>query len=154
MKSKPRINKEILAIKVNAHPTTFVHHDPLSNVTISKPEDGSAYSAYPELKRRLYSALAEGDEGELSLAIPQQVAITLSQPLIPPLAQQQNATGTGPGTAAVATTSTEKVAKEYNPLVVRIEYALKDPADGLQFILPSDVYPYVRYPWCFVRRVD
>ena len=26
--------------------------------------------AHPELKRKLYSALAEGDEGELSIAIP------------------------------------------------------------------------------------
>lgn len=122
---------KILAVKVNAHTTNFVHHDPLSNVTISKPDDSSAYSAYPELKRRLYSALSEGDEGELSIAIPQDVAITLSQP-----PQTQNATG-GPSTTVV-----EKAAKEYNPLVVRIEYALKDPVDGLQFVLPSDLYPY------------
>ena len=45
----------------------FVHYDPLANLSTSK---GNDVHAHPELKRKLYSALAEGDEGELSIAIP------------------------------------------------------------------------------------
>ena len=40
----------------------FVHYDPLANLSTSK---GNDVHAHPELKRKLYSALAEGDEGEL-----------------------------------------------------------------------------------------
>jgi transcription initiation factor TFIID subunit 2 len=33
---------------------------------------------HPELKRKLYSALAESDEGELSVAIPPEVSLKAS----------------------------------------------------------------------------
>jgi len=33
---------------------------------------------HPELKRKLYSAMAESDEGELSIAIPHEVALRQS----------------------------------------------------------------------------
>ena len=33
---------------------------------------------HPELKRKLYSALQEGDEGELSIAIPKEVSLRQS----------------------------------------------------------------------------
>ena len=39
----------------------FVHYDPLANLSTSK---GNDVHAHPELKRKLYSALAEGDEGK------------------------------------------------------------------------------------------
>lgn len=29
------------------------------------------------------------------------------------------------------------------PIVVRIEYSLRNPVDGIQFVLPADTYPYV-----------
>lgn len=29
------------------------------------------------------------------------------------------------------------------PIVVRIEYSLRNPVDGIQFVLPTDTYPYV-----------
>lgn len=29
------------------------------------------------------------------------------------------------------------------PIVVRIEYSLRNPVDGIQFVLPTDAYPYV-----------
>jgi transcription initiation factor TFIID subunit 2 len=37
-------------------------------MSISNPQD---VHTHPELKRKLYSALAEGDEGELSISIPE-----------------------------------------------------------------------------------
>lgn len=29
------------------------------------------------------------------------------------------------------------------PIVVRIGYSLRNPVDGIQFVLPTDTYPYV-----------
>jgi len=44
----------------------------MTNLSISNPQD---CHTYPELKRKIYSALADGDEGELSIAIPKEVPI-------------------------------------------------------------------------------
>ncbi|KAG8794849.1 hypothetical protein FRC17_008222, partial [Serendipita sp. 399] len=43
--------------------------------------------------------------------------------------------GAGAGTGAGPS-------KEYMPIVIRIEYSLTNPADGIQFVLPSQTYPY------------
>jgi len=32
---------------------------------------------------------------------------------------------------------------EFMPIVVHIEYSLRNPVDGIQFVLPTDAYPYV-----------
>ena len=65
----------IHSVTVASHQAEFVHHDPLAHVNISTPQD---CHTYPELKRKLYSALTEGDEGELSIAIPKEVSLRQS----------------------------------------------------------------------------
>ena len=60
---------------VASHRAEFVQYDPLANLTVSNPQD---VHTHPELKRKLYSALAEGDEGELSIAIPKEVPLKVS----------------------------------------------------------------------------
>jgi hypothetical protein len=62
----------IHSVTVGSHAADFTHHDPLSNINVSSAED---CHYHPELKRKLYSALAEGDEGELSIAIPKEVQL-------------------------------------------------------------------------------
>jgi transcription initiation factor TFIID subunit 2 len=57
---------------VNSHPADFTHHDPLSTINISSPQD---CHNHPELKRKVYSALTECDEGELSIALPKEVQL-------------------------------------------------------------------------------
>lgn len=63
----------IHSVYVGAHTADFVHNDPIANLTagISEPD----CHRHPELKRKLYSALQEGDEGELSIAIPKEVSL-------------------------------------------------------------------------------
>lgn len=96
-------------------------------MTVSKPEE---FNGYPELKRKLYSALSESDEGELSIGIPPQVTIeATNQPTAPTTSTTANA-------ASQAT-------HEFMALTVRIEYSLRNPVDGIQFVLPSDAYPFV-----------
>jgi hypothetical protein len=33
---------------------------------------------------------------------------------------------------------------EFAPIIVNIVYSLRNPVDGVQFVLPTDSYPYVR----------
>lgn len=63
---------DIESVTVASHPAEFVQYDPVSNMNVSNPAD---FHIYPEVKRKFYSALAEGDEGELAIHIPHQVAI-------------------------------------------------------------------------------
>ena len=96
---------EISAVKINGHTADFVHYDPLAHLTIGKTDE---YKSYPELKRKIYSALSESDEGELSIAVPSQVSV------VAPTSQSEPSTST----SAPAVQS----APEYLPLIVRIEY--------------------------------
>lgn len=63
----------IQSVHVGAHSAEFVHNDPITNLTagVSEPD----CHRHPELKRKLYSALQEGDEGELAIAIPNEVSL-------------------------------------------------------------------------------
>jgi transcription initiation factor TFIID subunit 2 len=135
---------EILSAKVNGHAANFVYFDPLANLGVSKPEE---FNQYPELKRKLYSALSESDEGELSIGIPDQVSVTLVNP---PASSAPGAVTNGatPATAAAPTT-TAAASREYQPITVRIEYMVKNPGDGIQFILPSETHPFVSERFLF-----
>jgi transcription initiation factor TFIID subunit 2 len=42
------------------------------------PNEAQDCHRHPELKRRIYSALQEGDEGELAIAIPREVPLKQS----------------------------------------------------------------------------
>lgn len=132
-------------VTVASHQADFVHGDPLANVNISTPQD---CHTYPELKRKIYTALAEGDEGELSIAIPKEVPLRQ-------VGQSGHSTASGilsetatpepqtPGPSFQAPTG-----PEFMPIVVHIEYSLRNPIDGIQFVLPTDAYPY-RVPHAF-----
>jgi transcription initiation factor TFIID subunit 2 len=97
-------------------------------LTINKPDE---FNGYPELKRRLYSALSESDEGELSIAMPWQLSIAAPTP--PP----------NPSGMAMPAAENPQTAPEYLPLLVRIEYLLKIPVDEIQSVSTSDAYPFV-----------
>ena len=62
-------------VLVGNHHADFVHFDSLTHLTTNAPSD---VHTHPELKRKLYSALADGDEGELSILIPREVVISPS----------------------------------------------------------------------------
>lgn len=68
----------INTVTIAGHPAEFTHHDPLSNITMGAPNEAQDCHRHPELKRRIYSALQEGDEGELAIAIPREVPLRQS----------------------------------------------------------------------------
>ncbi|KAF9075021.1 hypothetical protein BDP27DRAFT_1316349 [Rhodocollybia butyracea] len=121
----------IQSVHVGAYAADFVHNDPLSNLSngISEPDS----HRHPELKRKLYSALQEGDEGELSIAIPNEVSL--------------KPTGlSGPTFSDFSTPEPQaqpsQQVTEFSPIVVKINYSLRNPTEGVQFILPTETQPY------------
>lgn len=43
--------------------------------------------------------------------------------------------------------------EHFAPITINIEYSLRNPADGLNFVLPSDAYPhasilFLNHPLC------
>ena len=147
---------------VASHRAEFVQYDPLANLTVSTPQD---VHTHPELKRKIYSALAEGDEGELSIAIPKEVPLKVAGSFHASIAASEGSYSTPlssasayspilaatpepqtPGASALPTV-------EFAPITVHIEYSLRNPSDGLAFVRPSDAYPHVRRSRAFVRTL-
>ncbi|KAG8219438.1 hypothetical protein J3R82DRAFT_365 [Butyriboletus roseoflavus] len=126
----------IHSVTVASHQAEFVHHDPLAHINISTPQD---CHTYPELKRKLYSALAEGDEGELSIAIPKEVSLRQSGHSMANGVSSEVAT---PEPQTPGPSQTPAPGPEFMPIVIRIGYSLRNPVDGIQFVLPTDAYPY------------
>lgn len=75
----------IQTVTVASLPAEFTHNDPLANLTVGAPNDPLDCHRHPELKRKLYSALQESDEGELSIAIPLEVALKHSGQSVNPV---------------------------------------------------------------------
>jgi transcription initiation factor TFIID subunit 2 len=123
---------------------------------------GSSSEAYdchrhPELKRKVYSALQESDEGELSIVIPKEVALRQtigSSGLIYNDGQFQQVflfffsidrvLGATPEPTTPGSTQPQAL-PEFSPIIVNIAYSLRSPVDGVEFILPNDIYPYVSH---------
>ncbi|OJA15957.1 TAF2 protein [Rhizopogon vesiculosus] len=130
----------IHSVSVASHPADFVHHDPLAQINISNPQD---CHTYPELKRKIYSALAEGDEGELSIAIPKEVSLRQTAHANHSIANGRASEAATPEPQTPGPSfQTPAPGPEFMPIVVHIEYSLRNPVDGIQFVLPTDSYPY------------
>lgn len=125
------------------------------------PDEQPDCHKHAELKRKLYSAMQECDEGELSIAIPTESAVRVST--------QAASNGTFSGSAwplnvsngsslisrAAATPEPHtpghpsQPTTEYTPIVVNIAYSLRNPVDGFEFVVPNDAYPYVSSAMAF-----
>ncbi|KAL4251521.1 Transcription initiation factor TFIID subunit 2 [Abortiporus biennis] len=125
----------IHSVTVASHSADFVHHDPLANISISNPQDCHNHL---ELKRKLYSALAEGDEGELSIAIPREVVKQSGHSVAGVVSEAATPEPQTPGPSL----QTSAPQPEFVPIVVCITYSLRNPSDGLQFVVPNDTYPF------------
>ena len=112
----------------------------------------------PKKAKRTKVEHGSGDEGELSIAIPKEVLIRQSGHSAAGIVSEgecgvasQNPSKPRCGSAATPEPQTPGMSilaaaplPEYAPIVVHISYSIKDPSDGVQFILPNDAYPYVR----------
>lgn len=79
---------------MGGHQADFVQHDAVANINMGGSNEAHDCHRHPELKRKVYSALQESDEGELSIAIPREVPLRPTKssnmvyndgkPLLPP----------------------------------------------------------------------
>ncbi|KAK7063812.1 transcription initiation factor TFIID subunit 2 [Favolaschia claudopus] len=127
----------IQTVTVANIPAEFTHYDPLANLSTGPSTEPLDCHRHPELKRKLYSALQESDEGELSISIPLEVALKQSGQSVNPIASE------------VATPEPQtpggqpsQPVPEFAPIAINIAYSLRNPVDGFQFVVPTDSYPY------------
>ncbi|KAF7302593.1 Transcription initiation factor TFIID subunit 2 [Mycena chlorophos] len=129
----------IQTVTVANQPAEFVHHDPLANISLGGPPETIDCHRHPELKRKLYTALQESEEGELAIAIPADVDIrqtgNAANPLVTEVATPEPST---PGPSSQST----QAASEFAPIAINIAYSLRNPVDGFQFVVPTQSYPY------------
>ena len=135
----------------------WICHDPLSNVVMSDITD---CHRHPEVKRKMYSSMAESDEGELAIPLPRQVHVRRSDSRpngdggsyiyeflvfvisnLDGMPEPQTPGQNLPLTQPIASSS------EFSPIQVRISYCVKNPVEGFQFVLPNEAYPYVSIFW-------
>lgn len=62
-------------VTVGGHQAEFVHLDAMANVSMGGSNEAHDCHKHPELKRKVYSALQESDEGDLSIPIPKEVSL-------------------------------------------------------------------------------
>lgn len=121
-------------ISCAGRPADYSYNDHLSSLSLSDPKD---VHLYPELKRKLYAAASEGSGGELSILLPPDINVEL-----------QGAGGTSAadharsGSAVSDAPTPGGSAIDYAPITIKIEYLVRDPVDGLQFVRPTAEAPY------------
>ncbi|KAH9486347.1 Transcription initiation factor TFIID subunit 2 [Psilocybe cubensis] len=104
------------------------------------PSETQDCHRHPELKRKIYSALQESDEGELSIAIPAEVALKHSSHSSTGISFPNDVSTPEPQTPGF--NQSNGLVPEFSPIVVHIAYSLRNPVDGFEFVLPSDAYPF------------
>ncbi|KAF8527429.1 hypothetical protein BU17DRAFT_39590 [Hysterangium stoloniferum] len=133
---------DVERVTVGSFAAEFIHSDPVANLNVSDPTD---FHIYPEAKRKFYSALAEGDEGELAISIPLQVSVAQSGNTMSGHTVNEVAT---PEPMTPGHRNLTPVVPELSPISIVVEYTLRHPNDGIQFILPTESYPH-RVPHMF-----
>ncbi|KAF8167444.1 hypothetical protein B0H34DRAFT_792168 [Crassisporium funariophilum] len=130
----------ITRVEVAGYSADFTHHDPLTNIAMGGPAEAQDCHRHPELKRKIYSALQEGDEGELSIAIPAEVQLKHSGHASSGLSFRDEVATPEPQTPGAQHNSSAM--PEFAPIIINITYSLRNPSDGFEFVLPSDSYPF------------
>ncbi|KWU43351.1 hypothetical protein RHOSPDRAFT_11631, partial [Rhodotorula sp. JG-1b] len=111
-------------------------HLPPALPALTQPEN---IHTYPEMKRQIWRADHEGDEGELGIAIPQGCIVRAN-------------TGRTSATAAAATDQGPKL-DEFEPFTIAVEYEVTKPGLGIVVVGPDDANPS-RFPHVFTSSLS
>ncbi|BGP23606.1 transcription initiation factor TFIID subunit 2 [Rhodotorula toruloides] len=120
-------------------PLAFSHLPP-STPALTQPEN---IHTYPEMKRQIWRAENEGEEGELGIAIPQGCIVRTSIGM-----------GRTPGT--VPTPAKDGLlprTDEFEPFTVAVEYEVTKPGIGLVVVGPDEANPS-RFPHVFTSPIS
>ncbi|EPB84066.1 hypothetical protein HMPREF1544_09197 [Mucor circinelloides 1006PhL] len=141
---------------VNDVPVEFEHNDAVSDLTLGANTSISHHQVY---KSRYMNALRDADEGELIVKLPadcinqvseseaQSINKTTtflnSQPESKPQTPQQSTTEGSTSATTATAPNPEEVEPTYNTIVIRIEYTLEDPRNGVVYVQKDDeIAPY------------
>ncbi|KAK4514480.1 erg10, acetyl-CoA C-acetyltransferase [Mucor velutinosus] len=148
---------------VNDMPVEFEYNDAVSDLTLGANTSISHHQVY---KSRYMNALRDADEGELIVKLPanciNQVSESEAQsinktttflnsqpeskpqtPQLPTPAEGSTSAAAATATATTAPPQPEEVEPTYNTIVIRIEYTLEDPRNGVVYVQKDDeIAPY------------
>ncbi|KAI8636070.1 hypothetical protein BD408DRAFT_377484 [Parasitella parasitica] len=139
---------------VNDIPVEFEYNDAVAELTLGANTSISHHQVY---KSRYMNALRDADEGELIVKLPtdciNQVSETEAQTInktthfLNSQAEPKQPTVDEPTTAATNTANTTTIPEDaeptYNTIVIRIEYTLEDPRNGVVYVQKDDeIAPY------------
>ncbi|TIB98529.1 hypothetical protein E3Q18_02027 [Wallemia mellicola] len=130
-------------------PTDFTHRDPQSHINLAENEgkDGKVdVHRHPELKRKVYSALAQGDEGELSISLPPGCIVRglgdNVQPEIPPSSADKDKEDPKEQKEQKEQKETTQNTQDFAPITIFVEFSITQPFEGLQVVKPTETSPY------------
>ncbi|GAA6019407.1 hypothetical protein JCM11491_004818 [Sporobolomyces phaffii] len=120
-------------------PLDFSHLPP-APPTLTEP---SNIHTYPELKRSVWRADNEGEEGELGIAIPQGCVVKVPR------------SGETPAVNTPANSKNAEPPKtdEWESIVIAIEYEVVKPGIGIVVVAPDDANPS-RFPHVFTSAIS
>ncbi|GAA5961060.1 hypothetical protein JCM3765_006519 [Sporobolomyces pararoseus] len=122
-------------------PLDFSHLPP-APPTLTEPTN---IHTYPELKRSVWRADNEGEEGELGIAIPQGCVVKVPKPV-----------GETPSANTPAPSKKDAEAPkpdEYESIVIAVEYEVVKPGIGITVVGPDDANPS-RFPHVFTSAIS
>ncbi|GAA5825196.1 hypothetical protein JCM3770_002346, partial [Rhodotorula araucariae] len=111
-------------------PLAFSHLPP-ATPALTQPDN---IHTYPEMKRHIWRAENEGEEGELGIAIPSGCIVPSA-------------------TASAAPTPGQQPQDEYEPFTIAIEYEVTKPGLGLVVVAPDEANP-ARFPHVFTSSAS
>ncbi|GAA5938378.1 transcription initiation factor TFIID subunit TAF2 [Sporobolomyces koalae] len=116
-------------------PLDFSHLPP-APPTLTEPTN---IHTYPELKRSVWRADNEGEEGELGIAIPHACIVRIPRP--------------GGETPSTSKNAEAPKPDEYEPFAVAVEYEVVKPGIGIVVVAPDDANPS-RFPHVFTSAIS
>lgn len=94
---------------------------------LTQPEN---IHTYPELKRSVWRATSEGEEGELGIALPVGSVVKVQPP--------------DAGRTPATPKEEAKREDEWEQVVVQVEYEVANPGEGIVVVRPDEANPSVR----------
>ncbi|POY76846.1 hypothetical protein BMF94_0098 [Rhodotorula taiwanensis] len=126
-------------------------HLPPSSPALTQPEN---IHTYPEMKRQIWRADHEGDEGELGIAIPQGCIVRTDKGRTPAtVGSTSKADAKAAAAAAAAAADQGPKLDEFEPFTVAVEYEVTKPGIGIVVVGPDEANPS-RFPHVFTSSLS
>ncbi|GAA5975739.1 hypothetical protein JCM10908_005265 [Rhodotorula pacifica] len=130
-------------------------HLPPALPALTQPEN---IHTYPEMKRQIWRADHEGDEGELGIAIPQGCIVRTDKGRTPAttaanIGSTSKADAKAAAAAAAAAAEQGPRLDEFEPFTIAVEYEVTKPGLGIVVVEPDDANPS-RFPHVFTSSLS